>query len=444
MEDVTMHPRSAFKCIGAIGLALAIAIGGVGAGLFAPRTHAASVTLTIWYPWAGVDGGVIVNWAKEYSRTHPGVKINTLLVTGVGIDPASTSSGKFLAAVKAGTPPDAALYWAQDALPSLASVGAVQPLDSLLGAAHISTSAYSPAAVKPMTYKGTIYGLPEMTNVRELFWNKDLFKKAGLNPNIAPKTIAQLDQMAQKLTVTSGGKIKQIGFVPWDDQGSPIIWAGLWGASLFDAKGNPTLTNPGLVKLLTWEQSYVKRYGASKINSFMGSYSAGSTTNDGFIKQGEAMILSGEWRQTIMQQYGPKIHYGVAPVPVALGQPYPMSYLDGNTWFISKGAAHADEVLKFIQWTQDPKRNAAAADAVHNISPIREAQPLQKLNHDPVFEEALYLAGHAHLYTQPSSPYLVIVETALASAFQSVQQGKQSPLAALTQAQQTVERQISL
>jgi ABC-type glycerol-3-phosphate transport system substrate-binding protein len=442
MEDTLMRPRSAFKRLGAVGLALAIALG----GLVAPRTHAASVTLTIWYPWAGVDGGVIVNWAKEYSRTHPGVQIKTLLVTGVGISPTSTSSGKFLAAVKAGTPPDAALYWSQDALPSLASVGAVQPLDALLGAAHIRTSAYSPAAVKAMTFKGKIYGLPEMTNVRELFWNKDLFKKAGLNPNVPPKTIAQLDQMAQKLTVVSGGTIKQIGFVPWDDQGVPIIWAGLWGASIFDAKGNPTLTNPNLVKLLTWEQSYVKRYGATKINSFMGSYSSGSAMNDPFIKQAEAMTLGGEWRQTIMQQYGPKIHYGVAPVPVAPGQPYPMSFLDGNTWFIAKGVSpsHAEEVLKFIQWTQDPKRNAAAADAVHNISPIREAQPLQKLNHDPIFKEALYLARHAHLYAQPSSPNLIAVETALASAFQSVQQGKQSPMAALTQAQQTVERQISL
>jgi multiple sugar transport system substrate-binding protein len=442
MEDTLMRPRSAFKRLSAVCLALALALG----GLVAPRTHAAAVTLTIWYPWAGVDGGVIVNWAQEYSRTHPGVQVNTLLVSGAGISPTSTSSGKFLAAVKAGTPPDAALYWGQDALPSLANVGAVQSLDALLGPVHISTSVYSPAAVKAMTFKGKIYGLPEMTNVRELYWNKDLFKKAGLDPNVPPKTIAQLDEMAQKLTVGSGGKIKQIGFVPWDDQGAPIIWAGLWGASLFNAKGNPTLTNPNLIKLLTWERSYVKRYGASKINSYMGSYSAGSTTNDGFIKLGEAMIFSGEWRETQMQEHGPTIHYGVAPVPSAPGQPYPMSFLDGNTWFIPKGVSpsHAEEVLKFIQWTQDPKRNAAAADAVHNISPIREAQPLQKLNHDPIFKEALYLAGHARLYTQNSSPYLIEVETALNTAFSSVQQGKQSPTAALTQAQQTVEREISL
>ncbi len=440
-----MPLRSAIRRIGAASLALAMVAGSFGAGAFTPRSHAASsVTVTIWYPWGGPDGGQIVNWAKAYSQANPGVTINPVLVSGSGIDPTVTSGGKFLAAVKGGNAPDAALYWGQNALPSLAKLGAVQPLDMLLTAAGIKTGVYPPAALSAMKYNGSVYGLPEMTNVRELLWNKDLFKKAGLDPNVYPKTTAQLDAMAAKLTVITNGKVEQLGFVPWAEQGGPDVLSGLFGASYFDAKGNPDLNNPGMLKLLTWEASYVSKYGAGPVNSFLGSFNTQSSqANDPFVKGGIAMMIGGEWEEGFLSLYAPKLNYGVAPMPAPAGRPYPASLLDGNTWFIPKGSKNAAEALKFIAWTQDPARNAAGADYVHNISPIVAAQPMQKLNADPIFKVALGIAQHAHLYSQVSSPYLLTIESTLNTAFQTVQQGQASPADALATAQSSTMRIIS-
>ena len=418
--------------------------GGVSAGAFTPSSHAAASSITIWYPWSGPDGGQIVNWAKAYTKAT-GVDVKTVLVSGSGIGATSAASGKFLAAVKAGQAPDAALYWGQDALPSLASLGAIQPLDAAsLKAAGISMSAYAPAAAQAMTYKGVVYGLPEMTNVREFYWNKDLFKKAGLDPNAPPKTLDQVDAMAAKLTVIKSGKIQQLGFVPWIEQGVLDVYRGLFGTSYYDAKGNPDLNSPGMTKLLTWEAAYVSKYGAGPISSFIGSFNTvSSQANDPFVKGGVAMMIGGEWEEGFLSQYGPNVHYGVAPMPVPAGRPYPATFLDGNTWFLPKGG-NAAEALKFISWIQDPARNAAGADNVHNVAPIVKAQSLQKLNSDPIFKVALDLGQHAKfIYGNVSSPYGLSVQSVLATASSAVQNGTASPESALATALSSVMRLIN-
>jgi ABC-type glycerol-3-phosphate transport system substrate-binding protein len=439
-----MHLQHAvLSRIGAASLALAMMATGIGVGSLAPTAQAASTSLTLWYPWSGPDGNQVVNWAKAYTQAT-GVKITTDLVSGSGIGANSAASGKFLAAVKGGQAPDLALYWGQDALPSLASLGAIQPLSAAaLKTAGLSMSVYAPAATQAMTYKGVVYGLPEMTNVRELYWNKGMFKKAGLNPNTPPTTFAQVDTMAAKISVVSGGKIQQLGFVPWIEQGSPDVYRGLFGASYYDAKGNPDLNNPTLLKLFTWEASYVGKYGAGPINSFIGSFNTtASQANDPFVKGAVAMMIGGEWEQNFLAQYGPKVQYGVAPMPVLAGQPYPATFLDGNTWFLPKGG-NAAAALKFIAWVQDPARNAAGADYVHNIAPVVKAQPLQKLNSDPIFKVALNLGQHAKLiYGNVGSPYGLSIESALVTAQSAVQNGT-APQSALSTAQSTVMRLIN-
>jgi multiple sugar transport system substrate-binding protein len=444
MEDFEMHLRSAFSRIGAASLALVIVASGVSAGAFTPSSHAAGTSITVWYPWSGPDGNQIVNWAKAYTKAT-GVTVNTVLVSGSGIGTTTAASGKFLAAVKAGQAPDLALYWGQDALPQLASVGAVQPLSAAtLKAAGLSMSVYAPAAVQAMTYKGIAYGLPEMTNVREFFWNKDMFKAAGLDPNKPPTTLAQVDVMAAKLTLIKDGKIVQLGFVPWIQQGSIDVYRGLFGASYYDANGNPDLNNPALLKLLTWESTYVSRYGAGPISSFIGSFNTtASQANDPFVKGAVAMMFGGEWQEGFMSQYGPKVHYGVAPMPVLAGKPYPSTFLDGNTWFLPKNA-NTTEALKFIAWIQDPARNAAGADFVHNIAPVLKAQPLQKLNSDPIFKVALDLGQHAkYIYGAVPSPFGLSVQTVLNTAASAVQNGTASPQDALSTAQSSVMRLIN-
>jgi multiple sugar transport system substrate-binding protein len=49
-----------------------------------------------------------------------------------------------------------------------------------------------------------------------LFWNKQHFKEAGLDPEKGPTTIAELDGMAQRLTREQGGQLDRLAMKPWD------------------------------------------------------------------------------------------------------------------------------------------------------------------------------------------------------------------------------------
>ena len=78
------------------------------------------------------------------------------------------------------------------------------------------------------TYDGRLYGVPLYADVSALFYNKDLFEKAGLDPNKPPTSLAEIREYADKITAL-GGDVKGY-FLPGSCAGSlftvgPLMWA---------------------------------------------------------------------------------------------------------------------------------------------------------------------------------------------------------------------------
>ena len=63
-------------------------------------------------------------------------------------------------------------------------------------------------------YRGSLYAIPTTPATTALHWNKKLFREAGLDPDSPPRTIEELDAVAQRLTKREGGKIVQVGVLP--------------------------------------------------------------------------------------------------------------------------------------------------------------------------------------------------------------------------------------
>lgn len=398
-------------------------------------------TVTIWYPWGDADGQTILDAAEAYNKSQDNVTIKAVLVSGAGIQ--GTSQGKFLTAVASGQAPDAVLYWGQDVLPGLASIGALMPLNDILSKAGIRGSNFNSTAWKAMQFGGKTYGIPEMSNVMMLYYNKDLFKAAGLDPNKPPKTIEELDAYADKLTIKKGKDIDVMGFIPWIAQGNAALWTGAFGGSFLNSNTKKSdLTNAGTLKALQWQATYIKKYGADELNRFQGSLGnlAASSGSDPFIAGKIAMEVNGQWHAGFIKRYGAKLNYGVAPVPMPKGARYPNSFTVGNTWMVPKGSKNPVEALKFIAWFSDAKRSAAVADKVYNISPVKGAPDLQKVADEPVMKLATELLSKGRTYTLPPLVDLLAVNNELTSAFQAVQLGKTDPKTALETAQKNVEK----
>lgn len=394
----------------------------------------AVTNVTIWYPWGPPDGQSIVDRANEFNAMQKDIKVNPVLVQGAGL----ADSGKFMTAVTSGQAPDAVLYWGQDVIPGLAKIGAIQALDDQLAAAGLKAANFNAAAWNAGKVGGKVYGVPQMSSDIMLFYNKDMFKAAGLQP---PKTLAELDAAAEKLTVRNGNNLTRVGFVPWIQMGHPIAWTGIFGGSLVDAKGNLKLLNSGTLKALKWQETYAKKYGAENLNRFLTS--AGNTNNssatDPFVMGKVAMEINGQWHANYIKKYKPDLNYGVVPIPVVPGGKANTTWITSNSWLIPKGAKNAQAALKFIAYASQPAVSARNADAVYNVSPVIGASKLQKINSEPVMKLANQLfEGNA--FASPVTPQIQQLWPEITAAFEAVQRGKQAPEAALSAAQKNLDQ----
>ncbi|MEO8757663.1 MAG: sugar ABC transporter substrate-binding protein [Devosia sp.] len=106
-----------------------------------------------------------------------------------------------------------------------------------------STDDFWPGAMKAVTWEGVSYGIPTNNETMALIWNADIFKRAGLDPDKAPATWAEVitdsKQIHDKLGISGYGMVarKNAGNTPY--RFMPQLWA--YGGGVFDEAGaSPT------------------------------------------------------------------------------------------------------------------------------------------------------------------------------------------------------------
>jgi len=154
----------------------------------------------------------------------------------------------------------------------MSAKGAVYPVHQLMADAK--------EPFDPKTYIGPVYGyysttdgkllsMPFNSSTPVLYWNKELFQKAGLDPNVPPKTWPEVGEMGKKL-VGSGAKC---GFTPQWQTWTMIENFGAWHNLPFATKANGfggldielKINDPARVKhiqtLADWGKDKVFVYG---------------------------------------------------------------------------------------------------------------------------------------------------------------------------------------
>lgn len=103
---------------------------------------------------------------------------------------------------------------------TLAKQGQIVPVDDCI-TDEIKEN-YNPSAFTPEEFylNGELYSVPVRVSAYRLLYNKDLFEKAGLNPEEPPKTLEEMREYAKKITEAGGGEA--YGF------GLPLGVAQIW------------------------------------------------------------------------------------------------------------------------------------------------------------------------------------------------------------------------
>nr|CAA9281143.1 hypothetical protein AVDCRST_MAG63-3595 [uncultured Armatimonadetes bacterium] len=161
-----------------------------------------------------------------FSKKHPHIKLTRY--SSLRIQGPAAESG-ILMAYAGGTAPDV-VYVNFRLLRNYVGQGFLRPLDDLVARDPEVMGRVQPAVKKELIVDGRLYSIPYSQFVQALYYRKDLFRAAGLNPNRPPKTWDEFYAAAQALTDYEKG---QWGFV--FAQGSEAYW---WINFLWQAGGD--------------------------------------------------------------------------------------------------------------------------------------------------------------------------------------------------------------
>jgi ABC-type sugar transport system, periplasmic component len=353
------------------------------------------VTVTLWAYWTGRE---LREFSAMFDRLHQLEPWLTVKVSG-GVD-----DTKITAAIRSGQPPDVAISSNMDQIPNLCSSGAWQDLQPYIARDGVDMSQFPPSAVQFTQYGGVQCAMPFTADSYGLYYNTDLFKKAGIAT--PPKTWSQMTADVKKLTVFNpDGSIKVAGFVPWTGyyETNAVTLGVPAGATWYDANGKSALaTDPHWTALLEWQRSLIDFYGAANLQRFVAGqgneFSAAQDLQTGRV----AMNLDGEWRVAFIQDGNPQLQYATAPFPVPddAASTYGLGQIGLGIVGVPRGAQHAGaawDVVKYL--ATDTENMVYLGNVVKNIPTTFAALRSPDLKVPTQFQTFL------DMYANPASTY---------------------------------------
>jgi multiple sugar transport system substrate-binding protein len=427
-----------------IGLALRmlclLTVGCAAAGH--PVSESGPTVVRLWSGWTGAEGRAFQGIVAAFNRTHPGIRVENL--GGVQDDT------KTIRAITAGVPPDLFFLWDPANLGPLASMGALLPLDNRFGRAGLRPEWFVPASLAFCRSRGRLYALPYLLDAEALFWNKRVFREAGLDPERPPETLEALAALAERLTVRdSAGQIRRLGMQLPDI----LLICTAHGGSFYDEpQGLLTADSPANVRAFTWYRDLADRQGGGVlVSAFQSSFETSTGQLQGashpFFTGKMAMMVSGEWMPVWIERYAPDLEYGIAPFPARREMPElrAPTQIGGNPACIPRESRHPDAAWTFLAWMQTRAAQIAFAQAINNVPNIRSLLTVPELvagsKRKRMYGKVLRIAGSPNARAFPSIPVSNFYLREINNARDFVLHGAKTPEQALHDAQHRVLRE---
>lgn len=357
----------------------AIALG--AALVAAPVARAATVTLT-FANWADAEAATrpgIEAVIKAFEKSHPDIRVKSEAMSFTEI------ARQLVLRVRAGNAPDVAELAGNDTI-LLALTGHLEPLDGFITPAM--KASLKPSSLAGLDVHGKLIAFPWTQAPAALWYNKAIMKKAGLDPNKPPATIAAL--MADMAAI----KKSQPDVIPLgiDTTNRPFgmisnwSWMRSFGADPVADDGKRAMAAP-MIAYLTWMRTL---------------------DHDGYIdpgrKIGEFRPLAAQdkvaflWDQVLVQGVIQSVnhmsdadfyaHWGVAPLPKgASGRSF--SFDGGHQLVMFANSPHKKAAWEFIQFLSTSPEAIANYTLTYesSLTPLKKAPDaaLAKKLDTPVF-----------------------------------------------------------
>jgi len=408
-----------------------------------------------------------VGWyalVDAFERKYPHIK--------VVIGPADRGSDmqKLLCGIVGDSPPDVFKREAM-LLGDISARDIIRPLDSFVEADRAI-----PNGVHKENYPeglwescrgqdGHIYGIPEGINALLLAYNKDNFRRAGLDPENPPQTWEAWLDAARKMTrYDDRGRVLELGCMIHTEYSIDdlVFYMQQLGAKVISDDGRTCLLDqPEALEALKFVSAMYEATGGRKAFDTFAQYLEGTgrcPLGDGGI----AMLVGDDWTIDSVITRAPDMDLGIIPVPHPAGRPPISTSAKHGVYHIPINARHPEEAWLFIRFATSPEgmleyyRAIVAADPTATTATKYPGLWADKRTMNAIAEkygpkEPMYAAAYDEArnilqYTVPTinSPVSAVLRDECRRAVNRVLYGEMGPEEAILDADRRVQEQLDL
>lgn len=348
--------------------------------------------------------------------------------------PHANFTEEIAAAAPAGVGPDVVtLFYGW--IPAYVDAGYLVPLPDDPFSEEFILETFSPM-VANSKFEGSYWAIPTAVRSLALFWNKDIFEAAGLDPESPPATLDEFVEAAIATTIYDGDEkdiysisqqghttaiaeqdhhwfretlVRQFGGAPYSDDGRTVTYNSDEGCAAF-----------------AW-------LAAFETEHMTGSVDIGDAS-DAFVNGETALHVDGSFRVGTIRGNNPDLNYGVAELPVGPNgerHTFGSYWTHGITRRANQDPARLEASIKFLEFITSPSAGALWVRLVGELPAQLESASDEKILADPIlgaFSAGLaYAHSTAFVHERPQRQVLI-------DAFDNVRLGGMDPCDALDEA----------
>lgn len=328
-----------------------------------------------------------------------------------------------------------------DWVPGLVDAGLAAPVRDILPQAFVDD--FYPDVLKSFEVEGKPYGIPLYVSPYVLYYNKNLFTKAGLDPNKPPKTYDEMLSYAQKLSQlkdANGNKVYAFGQTT---ASVPVSGASLtamvfnFGGQVLDAQGKLAVDNQGFKDAFTMVQK-LDQLGYNPQNAKL------KDLRNLFALGQLAMYYDQSWGFNGVKSINPDaVNFTASAEPLKGGNGVGASLLQAHCFIlVDNGAARKAALSKFVEFVISEQTLSSYLRDLTPAYPAKKSMAtMESVVNNGILKGASPAAGRVQV--QSFIPRISNLNLELCSLAQAVTVGKQDVAASIEKFKNTASVKIS-
>ncbi|AWI85605.1 ABC transporter substrate-binding protein [Alloyangia pacifica] len=266
----------------------------------------------------------------------------------------------------AGTPVGLA-YVGSRTLKEFAEFGLIEPVPM----SDEEKASYYPNVVDTVTYQGEQWGVPVAFSTKAFYWNKDLFKEAGLDPESPPKTWAEVIDAAKAVTENTDSAGFGLVAKTFDNTMHQFLhWVYTNNGQVVDAEGNIVLDSPQNLEaleaykaLVPYSEEGPTAYEQNEVRAI-------------FLDSGVAMMHASI--AAVSRLEDTDINWGVANLPLGPEAQGPGTLLITDSLAVFSGSGYEEKAVELAKFLTAPEAQEEY-DLAEGLTPLRPSANIDAL-----------------------------------------------------------------